>query len=572
MQYNKITNTWHKIKEITTKKDRKYIVFLCLFSFFVSIIETVGISLVMPFVAVAQYPEKFSSNKFVLWLKNTLSIDPTQLVLYLGILLIIFYVLRAFLNMLYYYLLHKFSHDQKHRLSINLFAQYLKMSYKDFTEQNSSILIKNIMTETIYSTQIILHLLYLFSEALTILLIYSILLYLNWKITLLLSTVLLLQILFLVKYISPLVKKMGRQRSSAQKLFSRSLKDSFANFKMLKILSVQEKIVQDVESLSRELSTAYTINNSIGVVPRNFFETIGIVSVITAVICCAYIYGEISSAIATISIFLLSLYRILPALNRILTSYNQILFMYPALETIHNEVSRKTTKESNTQIHFDKQIELKNVCFQYKNSPLILKDISLKIAKNSKVAFVGESGSGKTTLVDIITSLHIPTSGEIYIDDQQLSSQNYSNWRQKIGYIPQDIYLFDGTLAQNIALCSQFQEEKICEVLRQANIFDFFFTREGLSTKVGDGGIKLSGGQKQRVGIARALYNNPEILVLDEATSALDESTEQKIIDEIYAIGKNKTIFIITHRLSTIKNCDIIYKIKDGKVQQKVHS
>lgn len=364
---------------------------------------------------------------------------------------------------------------------------------------------------------------------------------------------------------------MGKQRANAHKLFSRSLKDSFSNFKMLKILSQPQQIVQKIENLSQELSTAYTINNSIGVVPRNFFETMGIITVVMAVICCVYAYGEISSAVVTISIFLLSLYRILPALNRILTSYNQILFLYPALEIIDKEICQKNIDDYDEEIKFNNNIELKNVSFEYERDKPTLQNISLKITKNSKIAFVGESGSGKTTIVDIITGLYTPSSGQIYIDGKHLNVKNYSKWRQKIGYIPQDIYLFDGTLAENISLCSKFDEKQANEVLRQANLSDFFATREGLSTKVGDGGVKLSGGQKQRVGIARALYNNPEILVLDEATSALDESTEQKIINEIYAIGKNKTIFIITHRLSTIKNCDIIYKIKDGGVQQQIY-
>ena len=175
-----------------------------------------------------------------------------------------------------------------------------------------------------------------------------------------------------------------------------------------------------------------------------------------------------------------------------------------------------------------------------------------------------KSGSGKSTLVDIIISLLEPCSGEIYIDTTKLSDKNLKSWRQKIGYIPQNVYLFDGNVADNVVFGRDFDEKRIIECLKLANIYEFLETKEGIYTQVGDSGISLSGGQKQRIAIARALYGKPEILVLDEATSALDNKTEQKIMDEIYQISSNKTLLIIAHRLSTIQKCDIIYQITKG--------
>ena len=568
MRENKIVSSWRSIKKITTTQDRKYIYFLGMLSFFVSIIESVGISLVVPFIALVQKPDVIFTNRFLSRFVEMFSLNSKQIIVYLGIVLIVFYIGRALFNTAYYFLLHKFSFAQKHQLTVGLFCQYLRMPYKDFLERNSSSLMKNIDIEAGYATQLILHFLYLFSELLTILLLYGILIYVNWKITIFLTIALVLQILLLEKCISPLAKKMGEQRTTTNKVFWRVMKDSFANFKMLKILSRQEKTIQQIENASKKLSHANAIGNSIGIIPRNFLETTGIVVVITIMICSVYFYGNATSIITTISIFFLALYRILPALNRVLTSYNQILFMYPSLEIIAKEFANKYDHLPYNPITFASEIELKNISFCYTNDKPILQDVSLKIPKNSKVAFIGESGSGKTTLIDLIIALYTPNAGQIYVDGQELTSKFYLSWRQKIGYIPQDIYLFDGTLAQNISLCLHSDEQKITQVLHQTNLLDFFASREGLHTHVGDGGLKLSGGQKQRVGIARALYNDPEILVLDEATSALDEATEKKIIDEIYAISENKTIFIVTHRLSTIQNCEFTYEVKNRNVRK----
>jgi ATP-binding cassette, subfamily B, bacterial PglK len=196
----------------------------------------------------------------------------------------------------------------------------------------------------------------------------------------------------------------------------------------------------------------------------------------------------------------------------------------------------------------------------------IISGVSLEIKKGEKIAITGESGSGKSTLVDIITGIHKPVLGKVYIDDKAITDDNIRSWRKKIGYIPQSIYLFDGTVAENISFGSMPDVEKIITALKKANIWDFLSQKEGLNTKVGDGGIQLSGGQQQRIGIARALYDDPEVLVLDEATSALDNETEQKIMDEIYNVSANKTLIVIAHRLTTIERCDRRILIENGRI------
>jgi ABC-type multidrug transport system fused ATPase/permease subunit len=201
-----------------------------------------------------------------------------------------------------------------------------------------------------------------------------------------------------------------------------------------------------------------------------------------------------------------------------------------------------------------------------------LENISLTIHKGDKIAFIGESGSGKSTLIDLIIGLYRPKSGTISVDGTRLDESNIKAWRSKIGYIPQSIYLFDGTVAQNVAFGKAIDDVQIKESLRQANILEFLENHhQGIHTAVGEGGIKLSGGQRQRIAIARALYGSPEILVLDEATSALDTDTEAKIMEEIYKISENKTLIVIAHRLSTIDGCQKVYLLSKGKITERLN-
>jgi ATP-binding cassette subfamily B protein/ATP-binding cassette subfamily C protein len=196
----------------------------------------------------------------------------------------------------------------------------------------------------------------------------------------------------------------------------------------------------------------------------------------------------------------------------------------------------------------------------------VIKDVFLEIKKGEKIAFTGESGSGKTTMVDIIIGIYRPMKGQLLVDDVVIDNSNIRSWRSKIGYIPQDIYLFDGTVAENVTFGSEYDDKRIVEVLEKAKMWSFLETKEGIKTLVGEGGIQFSGGQKQRVGIARALYNDPEVLVLDEATSSLDDETESQIMDEIYDVSGSKTLIIIAHRLSTVERCDRRIQLDNGMI------
>jgi ATP-binding cassette subfamily B protein/ATP-binding cassette subfamily C protein len=237
-----------------------------------------------------------------------------------------------------------------------------------------------------------------------------------------------------------------------------------------------------------------------------------------------------------------------------------------SIDVVDENLRLPVETEGTAAVSFNTNIRLENIFFSYVEGTEVLRSVSLAIRKGEKIAITGESGCGKSTLVDVIIGIHKPTGGTIYIDDAPLTDANIRAWRSNIGYIPQSIYLFDGTVAENVAFGSRPDEAKIQQALQMANIWDFLTTKEGIHTRVGEGGIQLSGGQQQRIGIARALYDDPGILVLDEATSALDTETEEKIMDEIYSVSKNKTLIVIAHRLSTVERCDRKIRMENGNI------
>lgn len=550
-----------------SKHDKRFLILLLFFSLFISLIETVGIAAIMPFISVASNFSIIHTNEYYAFIyKMFLFKDEISFVLIFGAVLILFYLFRSILNLSYFYMLSKFSTGRYHLIAYRLLENYMGRSYKDFTDNNSSDLNKTIISEAVNLTNILSALLLMFSEAFVIILIYSMMLYINWKITILLSILLFLNALLLIKTVSRKIKKEGNKREEFQRKFYEILNSTFGNFKMIKLKSNDGQVLEKFSMISYEFAKSNIVSTTLSSFPRLFLEALGFIIVVFMVIYLVYKnQHDISSVMALISMFILGLYRLMPSANRILTSYNQIMFFYKSLEIVHNDIIYEIEDLGNKEIKFNDNIVLKNIYFSYHENKYVLQDISLTINKGSKVAFIGESGSGKSTLVDIIMGLYRPKKGDIYIDGTLLNDENIKNWRQHVGYIPQHIYLFDGSVGDNVAFGEDYDQDKIKEALRKASLLEFLETHHnGIDTEVGENGLKLSGGQKQRVAIARALYSDPEILILDEATSALDNETEKKIMREIYKIGINKTLIIIAHRLSTIDRCEKVYTLEKG--------
>ncbi|WP_298749297.1 ABC transporter ATP-binding protein [uncultured Arcobacter sp.] len=557
-----------KLNYILTRRDKKFFIVLIVFSIFVSLIEVVGISAIMPFLSIAIDFNYIHTNEYLSKFYSLLDFkSDVDFILIFGIFLFLFYILRSGLNIYYTYLMAKFSQGRFHLIVYRLFENYMGMAYKDFVKKNSSNLTKSIVSEATNLSSLLSALLLLISELFIILFIYIMMLYVNYQVTLVLTLFLFINGFLVLKTISNRIKKHGINRSEILQNFYEVINKSFGNFKLIKLQTNDKLVLNEFSHSSHSFAKTNIIAQTLIQVPKFLLEAIAFGLIILLVLYMIWIYqSNISELIGILSMFILALYRLMPSVNRIISSYNNILFSYKSLEIIHNDLMYDNEILGKDNVSFNKEINIININFEYEKNKPILYNLNLKIEKNSKIAFVGESGGGKSTLVDIIIGLYKPIAGKIVIDGVELSDTNIRDWRTKIGYIPQTVYLFDGTVSQNVVFGNKYDENKIIRCLKQAKIYEFLSNKDGLNTIVGEGGIMLSGGQKQRIAMARALYTDPEILVLDEATSALDNETEAEIMDEIYDISRGKTLIIIAHRLSTVEKCDYIYKLKNGQI------
>ncbi|EIE6715616.1 ABC-type lipopolysaccharide transporter PglK [Campylobacter jejuni] len=559
-----------KLFFILSKEDKNFLFFLLVFSIFVSFIETFAISLVMPFITLASDFSYFDRNKYLISLKEYLNIPVFEIIVYFGVGLIVFYVFRALLNAYYFHLLARFSKGRYHAIAYKVFSKFLNINYEKFTQKNQSEILKSITGEVYNLSTMISSFLLLMSEIFVVLLLYALMLLINYKITLFLSIFMVLNAFILVKNLSPIIKKAGARREEAMKNFFEILNTNLNNFKFIKLKTKEDGVLSLFKAQSEAFSKANITNESVAAVPRIYLEGIGFcVLVFIVVFLVLKNESDISGILSTISIFVLALYRLMPSANRIITSYHDLLYYHSSLDIIYQNLRQEEENLGEEKLSFNQELKIYNLSFSYEGKKYLFKNLNLNIKKGEKIAFIGESGCGKSTLVDLIIGLLKPKEGQILIDEQELNANNTKNYRQKIGYIPQNIYLFNDSIAKNITFGDAVDEEKLNRVIKQANLEHFIKNlSQGVQTKVGDGGSNLSGGQKQRIAIARALYLEPEILVLDEATSALDTQSEAKIMDEIYKISKDKTMIIIAHRLSTITQCDKVYRLEHGKLKE----
>ena len=558
-----------KLFFILSPQDKSFFYALLVFSVFISFIESFAISLIMPFVSVASDFSLLEKNAYLRGVFEFFGLKNYEFIVLFGLFLIIFYLFRAILNALYFHLLARFSKGRYHLFALKIFKKILSLDYESFSRQRHSNLLKSITQEAYNLATMLSCFLLMLSELFVVALIYALMLLVDYQITLFLSAFLLVNALILVRVLSPLMKKAGIKRERAMGAFFETVSVNLNNFKLIKLRGKEAQSARLFSSQSFDFSRANIISESINALPRLFLEAVGFTVLIFIVVLLIWQkQSDIHELLAMISLFVLALYRLMPSANRIITSYNDILYYKNSLDIVYSILSSKDEDLKDEKIAFKEKIELKNLSFGYKDKPLLFENLNFSIKKGEKIALIGESGGGKSTLVDLLMSLLKPRSGELLVDNVLVTSSNLKSLRQKIGYIPQQIYLFNESIAKNIALDEKFKEEEVLKVLEQANLKDFVDSlKDGIYAIISDNNLSL--GQKQRLAIARALYSKPEILVLDEATSALDSENEAKIMSEIYKISKDKTLIIIAHRLSTIKGCDRVYRLVDGKLKEE---
>lgn len=558
------------ILKLLTSADKKLIIYLCFFSLLVSIIELVGISAIMPFLSMATDFEIIHTNKYLSFLYDMFNYNnEITFIISFGLVLILFYLFRSAVNLIFVYSLNKFNENMYYLFTMKLFKKYMSLSYLNFIQKNSSNMTKIITQESSLFSSLLTAYIFILSEILVIILIYSMLLYTNLMITLSLTAFLSLKIILIKKTISKKIKTIGEERSVVQSSFYETINKTFKNFKIIKLIGHSEIATQEFEKHSFKYSRINIVNTTLQHIPKLLLEAVSFsILILIALYFLHTNQKDLSSILGVLTLFVLALYRLIPSLNRIIAQYNIIMFNYESLNIISNELSEMSEVLGKEEIKFSQTICLKDICFSYNKEKIIFDKFNFTIQKNEIIGIMGSSGEGKSTLIDIITGLYKPDSGSILLDNNVLEDSNLNFWRNQIGYIPQNIYLFDGTVENNVIFGRERDVEQVIKCLKMANIYDtLIHEKEGLKTNVGEGGALLSGGQKQRIAIARALYSNPQILILDESTSALDKKTEGKIMEEVYSLCQDKTLLIITHNAGILNQCHKIYNLKNGKLK-----
>lgn len=525
------------------------------FSVLISFFELAGLGLIflyISFIQSAQIPDSL----LIVYFTKFLNINNFEIfVLYFGYLLIGIFILKLFASLAYQYYVAKYMEEFRHSVMTKIFKHYMYLDYQQFIAKNSSHFSKTLLNEAKLVPESLRALIDFISETIVLTIIFCILIYFDWKLFVFIFVMFLLLFLFVKLIVKSKIKIIAEDRRIAGEGYFKVFSESIRNFKFIKLINAE---VDKLDQFSFHSETFYRVNKLFNILlqfPRYFIESVGFIVVIL-IIMYFFLYYNDKNIIEMLSLYVIAFYRGLPSLNKINNATMQISYFKNASEQILEDLEMESEDFEADTIEFQDSIELKDITYKHKDAKDdLLDNFNYTIKKGDKIAIVGPSGSGKSTLVDIIMGIISSYQGEIYIDNEKLSSKKVISWRNKFGYIPQEIYLYDATVADNIVFGREYDEEKVIEALKKANIYEYFMTKDGLETLVGEAGVNLSGGQKQRVAIARAIYGNPEILILDEATSALDRETEENIMVEIYELAKDKTLLIIAHRLSTIEKC-----------------
>ena len=562
------------------KKENYKLRFLLFGSLLIPIFELIGIGSIPAFAIVI-----IDIDKFLNILSNYINVDyirtleySTVTIFAAAILALVFLIKNFYLFLILYFqgLVLK---DLIRSISLKLFKYYINLPYIEHISKNPAILIRTIESDVSLSFNYITSSITIIRELVVLISIFILLLITDPYV----STFSLLFLgiplgLFYLSY-RKILKKRGIE---LQELLGKKFKiinQSLGLIKETKILKRESFFFDKFSKINNEVENINFFSYLITSTPRLFLEVIALISV--AVVCVVLIFLGRSpdTIIPTISLFAISVIRFIPGLNAITASLTTLRFRKPSFDLIvreiknlkkYGEIKKPEQNQKRENIEFKNEIKLENISFNYKsNNRKVLKNINVNIKKGSSVGIIGRSGSGKSTLVDIILGLLDPVEGKISIDNNEITEVK-NLWQKKIGYIPQDIYLLDDTIKNNIIF--GVSEDKISNQLlwksiKIAQLENFVeFSYDKIETEVGERGIKISGGEKQRIGIARAMYNQPEILIFDEATSALDIDNENKILDETYQGMKDKTKIIISHRNNTVKFCDLIYVMEEGEI------
>lgn len=575
--------TIKKLFSLLTKNEKKKLIFLFFVVLFMGLVELLGLTSILPFVAMLSDPSIVENNSILNSAYQASSIfgieNKKQFLFFSGVLTFILLVFSLFVKSLTTYLQINFTASTKYNIEKRIITGYLNQSYSWFLDRHSADLGKNILSEVNTVVQGgIRPMIDLIAGSMVAILVVILLIVVDPKLALIVGLILGSTYLIIYLLIRGYLNFIGEERLKANRWRFTMVTEAFGAIKEIKIGGMEQAYINRYAAPAKKLTKYEAIFSVLTQLPRFAIEAVSFGGLILIVLYLMAKSNNFLNIVPIIAIYALAGYRLIPLLQRIFISINALRYVSPPLNSLNEELQQLKTSslsENKEILQFKKEIKLNKVNFAYSNvQKQTLRNININIPIGSYTGIVGVTGSGKTTLIDIILGLLEPQDGKLEVDGKIVDDNNRKAWQRSIGYVPQQIFLTDDTIAANIAFglgLKDIDQNKVEKSAKISSLHEFIVNELPLKyqTVVGERGVKLSGGQRQRIGIARALYHDPQILIMDEATNALDNKTEQTVMDTVLKLNRDRTIILITHRLSSVRNCDNIILIEKGEIKQQ---
>ncbi len=574
-----------KLSSILDKKQKVSVLLLMILILIGGLLETVGVSLVLPLISAILDEEKFARNQYVIYFSDKFNIaDIKTFILILLFGLIGMYIFKNLFLLFTVYMQSKFVNNNRCRVTRNLLSEYLHRPYEFYLYADTATILRTIYGDMDNVFNLLMQCMNLVAELVVSVCLGLFLLVIDVKMMLVIAGLLLIVTIFISRVIKKKLNIVGDDSRHAQEGLYKWILQSVTGIKDVKVLNKERYFIGQYWTYAEKYANYQISNNVLTNIPRLLIETVSIAGILLYVAISVIAGVNLNTLLPLISAFALAAMRLLPSVNRVNTYMANIAYYEPALNYIYDNVNVLKLREQEVyqlqnsgkideKLTLKDEISLEHITFHYPNTDrYIFKDAAMRIPVGKSIGVVGASGAGKTTIVDVLLGLLGLQEGTINSDGVNVL-EHYDEWLSHVGYIPQSIYMLDDSIRNNIAFGvdeKDISDDRVWEVLEEAQLKEFVEELpDKLDSQIGERGVRISGGQRQRLGIARALYHNPELLIFDEATSALDTDTETAIMDAIERLHGQKTMVIIAHRLRTIENCDMIYEVKDEKINLK---
>ena len=539
------------------------------------IFEIFGLTAIVPVLSSLLDPNFFENINII---KNFLPNTSNKELVAFGLFFIVFlYFLKSIYLLFLFYKQNKFIYTSTTDLSNRLFKYYVGQNFSFHINKNKAFITKNLQVEIENFRIYLMSLVTFFVESLLAMSILMTLIFIEPQGALIVGLFFSLLGTSYFQFSKRNIKEWGLKREKTDKYLSKNTIETIEGIKIIKLMEIEDFFVQRFFNRNNKKAKILTNYTTVSEASRYFLELIAVIGLILYVLFLIYIGKDSTKILSSLGLFVAATFRLIPSINRILSSIQKIKYFSSTIDVLKKEFDQFDeidSKNNTILIHeFKNKIEFKNVSFWHeKDSNKIFENLNLEINKGQYIGLVGPSGSGKSTLLNLLVGLIYPKNGSIIVDGKKLDKNCISSWHSMIGYVPQETFIIDDTIENNIALgveTDKIDRQKLKKVIKQAQLSDYLKNLpNGMNTTLGDRGSRLSGGQKQRIGIARALYSSKNIICLDEATSSLDSFTEKEFLKFVNSIRKGKTIISISHKKSTLESCDFVYKISENKISK----